>query len=82
MGNSIVKFIEQNKNSPLFGERLTNSLVRDVGVSEKLILRCKRFRFLYPDVAMIDPDRSFNSYVATFEGGYISDSRQMKREKK
>jgi hypothetical protein len=81
-GDNIVKFIEQYKNSSLWGECLTNSLVRDVGVSEKVILRCKRFRLLYPDVAMIDPDRSFNSYVATFEGGYISDSRQRKGKMK
>jgi hypothetical protein len=45
---------------------------RDVGVSDKVITRCIRFRALYPDVAKIDPTRSFDSYVAAFEGGYIS----------
>jgi len=40
-------------------------------LSDKMIMRCKRFRVLYPDITKIDPNRSFDSYVATFEGGYI-----------
>ncbi len=63
-------------------EGLTKSLVRDVGVSDKMIMRCKRFRLLYPDRKAIDNDRSFDSYVTTFEGGYLSKRRQEKRTKK
>ncbi len=80
-GNKIVNFIEENKYTPLFIETLTKSLIRDVGVSDKIIARCKHFRLLYPDVTRIDPNRSFDSYVATFEGGYIPKSRQMKGKK-
>lgn len=77
-GNKIVEFIEQNKNNPLFLGCLTKSLARDVGVSEKIIQRCKRFRLLYPDSKMIDPNRSFDSYVASFEGGYKNRQRKEK----
>jgi len=80
-GNKIVNFIEENKNTPLFIETLTKSLIRDVGVSDKIIARCKRFRLLYSDVTKIDPNRSFNSYIATFESGYISDKRRSRKEK-
>ncbi|MEM7821861.1 MAG: hypothetical protein QXX38_03595 [Candidatus Aenigmatarchaeota archaeon] len=73
VGDKIVSFIENNKNnSTLFTENLTKSLIRDVGISEKIILRCKRFRINYPNVTQIDPARSFVSYVATFEKGYLS----------
>lgn len=80
-GDRIVRFIEQDKNNPLFVESLTKSLVRDVEVSDKIIMRCKRFRLLYSDVTKIDSNRSFDSYVATFEGGYIPKSRRRKGEK-
>lgn len=80
-GNKIVNFIEENRNIPLFIETLTKSLIRDVRVSDKIIARCKRFRLLYPDVTKIDPNRSFDSYVATFEGGYIPDKRRSRKEK-
>ncbi len=80
-GNKIVNFIEQNKNTPLFIENFTKLLIRDVGVSNKIIARCKRFRLLYPDVTKIDPNRSFDSYVATFEGGYIPNKRRSRKEK-
>ncbi|MBA7715958.1 hypothetical protein ES703_125017 [subsurface metagenome] len=80
-GYRIVRFIEQDKNNPLFVESLTKSLVRDVEVSDKIIMRCKRFRLLYSDVTKIDSNRSFDSYVATFEGGYIPKSRRRKGEK-
>jgi hypothetical protein len=56
--------------------------MRDVGVSDKIIMRCKRFRILYPDIKMVDPDRSFDSYVASFEKGYISKKKQSKRKEK
>jgi len=81
-GDKIVDFLEQNKNGPLVLENATKSLIRDVGVSDKIIMRCKRFRRLHPDSKMIDPTRSFDSYVATFEGGYIPKSRQRKRKEK
>ena len=81
-GNKIVNFIEQNKNTPLFMEAITKSLIRDVGISEKIILRCKRFRVLYPSVTQIDQNRSFDSYIATFEGGYIPYKRRSRKIKK
>jgi hypothetical protein len=80
-GDRIVTFIEQDKNNNLFVESLTKSLVRDVEVSDKIIMRCKRFRILYPDVTKVDSNRSFGSYVATFEGGYIPKNRKRKEKK-
>ncbi|MCD6451222.1 MAG: hypothetical protein J7L64_02485 [Acidobacteria bacterium] len=79
-GNEIIEFKEQSKNNALFLENLTKSLARDVEVSDKIITRCTRFRSLYPDITQIDPNRSFDSYVAEFEGGYISARRQGRRE--
>lgn len=71
-GNKIVEFTKGNKDNPLFFDGLTEALVRDVGVSDKIIMRCRRFRSIHADVTKIDPKRSFDSYVATFEGGYIA----------
>lgn len=81
-GNKIVEFTEQNKNSSLFLEKLTKSLARDIAVSDKIIMRCRRFRLLYPDVTKVNLSRSFDSYIASFEGGYIPDKRRSKKGKK
>jgi len=78
-GDEASKFIEQNENEVLFLENVTKYLIRDVGVSDKMIARCKKFRLLYPDILKIDPNRSFDSYVSTFEGGYISAKRRQER---
>ncbi len=79
-GDEASKFIEQNENEVLFLENVTKYLIRDVGVSDKMIVRCKKFRLLYPDISKIDPNRSFDSYVSTFEGGYISAKRRQERQ--
>jgi len=71
-GDEIYHFTEENKDGALFLENPTAHLVRDVSTSEKMINRCKKFKALYPDISHIDIGRSFNSYVSTFEGGYIS----------
>ena len=78
-GDEASKFMEQNENEVLFLENVTKYLIRDVGVSDKMISRCKKFRLLYPDILKIDPNRSFDSYVSTFEGGYISAKRRQER---
>ena len=78
-GDEASKFIEQNENEVLFLENATKYLMRDVGVSDKMIARCKKFRLLYPDILKIDPNRSFDRYVSTFEGGYISAKRRQER---
>ncbi len=78
-GDETFKFIEQNEKGPLFLEDITRHLVRDVGVSDKMLTRCKKFRLRYPDILKIDPNRSFDSYVSTFEGGYISAKRRQER---
>ncbi len=78
-GEEASKFIEQNENEALFLENVTKYLIRDVGVSDKMIVRCKKFRLLYPDISKINPNRSFDSYVSTFEGGYISAKRRQER---
>jgi len=80
-GDKILEFVDQDKNSPLFLESLTKSLRRDINVSDKIIMRCKRFRVLYPDVTKIDQSRSFDSYVASFEGGYITGKKRDKKVK-
>jgi len=77
-GDETSKFIEQNGKGILFLENATRHLVRDVGVSDKMLTRCRKFRLLYPDISRIDSNRSFDSYVSTFEGGYISSSRKKK----
>jgi hypothetical protein len=79
-GNKLVNFIEENKNASLFIETLTKSLIRDVSISSKIIERCKRFRLIYPDVTQIDPKRSFDSYVSSFEGGYIPYKRRSEKK--
>jgi hypothetical protein len=78
-GDKAFKFIEQNENGVLFLENVTRHLVRDVGVSDKMLTRCKRFRLTYPDISKINSTRSFDSYVKTFEGGYISTQRRQER---
>jgi len=79
-GDKVFKFIEQNETGVLFLENVTRYLVRDVGISDKMLTRCRKFRLLYPDISEIDPDRSFDSYVKTFEGGYISAKKRQERK--
>lgn len=78
-GDETVKFIEQNEKGSLFLDNVTRNLVRDVGVSDKMLTRCRKFRLLYPDISTVDSNRSFDSYVLTFEGGYISSKRRQER---
>ena len=78
-GDEAFKFIERNENGVLFLENVTRHLVRDVGVSDKMLTRCRKFRLLYPDISKVDPNKSFDSYVSTFEGGYISVKRKQER---
>jgi len=81
-GDKIYNFVKANNEGHLVLESITKHLVRDVGVSDKMIMRCRRFRNLYPDVSLIDKERSFDSYVRTFEGGYISQKRRERKEDK
>jgi len=78
-GDETFKFIEQNAKEVLFLENITRHLVQNVGVSDKMLTRCRKFRLRYPDISKIDPNRSFDSYVSTFEGGYISVKRKQER---
>ena len=80
-GDKIYNFVKDNGEETLFLESVTKHLVRDIGVSDKMIMRCKRFRTFYPNISKIDKKRSFDSYVATFEGGYISRKRGKQRGK-
>jgi len=79
-GDEAFKFIERNENGVLFLENVTRHLVRDVGVSDKMLTRCRKFKLLYSDISKVDPNRSFDSYVSTFEGGYISGKRRQERK--
>ncbi|MEO0114025.1 MAG: hypothetical protein ABIK93_00940 [candidate division WOR-3 bacterium] len=74
-GDKIYNFERATDKETFFLENVTKHLVRDVGVSDKMIRRCRRFRTLYPNAVDIDKERSFDSYVRTFEGGYISQKR-------
>ena len=78
-GDETVKFIEQNEKGSLFLDNVTKNLVRDVGVSDKMLTRCRKFRLRFPDISKVDSNRSFDSYVSTFEGGYISSKRRQER---
>jgi len=79
-GDEIIKFLEKNKEDSIFLEKFIRSFSKDVGISKNMIMRCKKFRLLYPEVQKIDLNRSFDSYVATFEKGYLPENR--KRGKK
>ncbi len=79
-GDKVFKFIEQNEAGVLFLENVTRYLVRDVGVSDKMLTRCRKFRLLYPEISKVDPSKSFDSYVSTFEGGYISAKRRQEKK--
>lgn len=78
-GDRIEQYEKKYEDSIFFLDGMTKHLVRDVGVSEKILNRCRRFRKLYPDKDKIDPRISFDRYVSSFEGGYISSKRKRKR---
>lgn len=80
-GDEAFKFTEQNEKGVLFLENMMRHLVRDVGVSDKMLTRCRKFRLRYPAISKIEPSRSFDSYVSTFEGGYISEKRKQERKR-
>jgi len=79
-GDEAFKFIERNENGVLFLENVTRHLVRGAGISDKMLTRSRKFRLRYPDILKLDPNRSFDSYVSTFEGGYISAKRRQERK--
>jgi len=79
-GDRIEQYEKKYENSIFFLDGMTKHLARDVGVSDKTINRCRRFRKLYPDKDNIDSDLSFDRYVSSFEGGYISSKRKRKRD--
>jgi hypothetical protein len=79
-GDEIYEFTEKSKDGTLFLDNLTKYLTRDTSTSEKMINRCKKFRFRYPDINDVDPSKSFNNYIETFEGGYISAKRKQERK--
>jgi len=76
LGNKIVNFTEDNEIKNLYVYNLINSLMRDTGISNKTISRCKRFRLKFPDPSEIEPERSFDSYIAIFEKGYRTRKKQ------
>lgn len=78
-GDEALKLIKRNENEALFLENVTRHLVQDMEVSDKILTRCRKFRLRYPDISKVDPNRSFDSYVSTFEGGYISVKRKQER---
>ncbi len=59
-GDEASKFIEQNEKGVLFLENITRHLVRDVGVSDKMLTRCRKFRLLYTEISKIDQNKSFD----------------------
>lgn len=71
-GDEIINFINHVNKKSFHIEKLTDILMHDVGASIKFITRCERFKLLYPDIKMIDPKRSFWSYIVEFESGYLS----------
>jgi hypothetical protein len=77
-GDEIYEFTEESKDGILFLENPTAHLIRDTGTSEKMVTRCKKFRSRYPNINEVDFNKSFNSYIETFEGGYVSAKRKRK----
>ncbi len=72
IGDEIYEFAKENKNSALFLENPLTHLVRDTGMSERMISRCKKFRLRYSNIKEIDLSRTFDSYIKTFEQSYVS----------
>ncbi|MEM4328249.1 MAG: hypothetical protein QXI50_01160 [Candidatus Caldarchaeum sp.] len=71
LGDKIYSYERVNVKRDLTLESVTEHLARDLGVSKNVIRRCRRFRILYPEISMIDPHRSWTSYLKTFEKGYM-----------
>ena len=78
-GDEIYEFTEKSKDGTLFLENLTTYLTRDTGTSEKMINRCRKFRSRY-DINNVDLGKSFNNYIETFEGGYVSTRRKQEKQ--
>ncbi len=76
LGDKLLKFNKEMTMGPLVLDGWVKHLVRDLAVSEKMLERSRKFRAFYPDISLVDSDRSFDSYVRTFEGGYISAKRK------
>lgn len=79
-GHLIDRFIDANNDGIFMLGTMVKHLTRDTGASDKLITRTRRFYRMYPSKDRIDPNRSFDSYVATFEGGYISKHKKSERD--
>ncbi len=67
LGDEIYRMTEQSDNGVLFLANVNKHLTRDLGISERTLYRCRKFRILYPDNSIIEPVRSFNSYVSSYE---------------
>jgi len=80
LGDEIQQFSNENKSSNLFLENQLAHLIRDTGLSEKMISRCRKFRLRYPNIEEIDPGKCFDNYIKTFEQGYISAKKSNKRK--
>lgn len=72
LGDKIYSYERVNSRRELALEGVTKHLARDLGISRNIVRRCRRFLTLYPERTMIDPHRSWTSYLKTFEKGYTS----------
>lgn len=75
VGDKIYSYEKINDRRGLVIEGLVKHLARDLGISKNLVRRCRRWRSLYPEMSMIDPRRSWTSYLKDFEKGYASRRR-------
>lgn len=80
LGDELYEFTRKSQSSTFFLERPLAHLARDTGISKKMLHRCERFRRYYPDITTIDLNRSFDSYVRTFERGYVSAKREERQK--
>jgi len=70
LGDKVYRYEKLNKRRKFTLESPTKHLVRDLGISENLVRRCRLFRTIYPSRSMIDPRRPWTSYLKTLEKGY------------
>jgi hypothetical protein len=70
IGDRIYRYEKLNNRRKFKLESPTKHLIRDLGISKNLVRRCRLFRITYPDIRMIDPQRSWTSYLKTLEKGY------------
>ncbi len=65
LGDVFFRFLERNRQGPVYLNGVLEHVRRDLGVSASLWSRVLRLRRLVPDRALLDPGRPVGSYLST-----------------